>query len=207
MKLSLSGGRSLDVTEKTTPDGVVFECLLPSGGAHVRITRVPPLMVTNAIAMDQRFEGIPIPSKKVEGIGEKWLPVRPGQPEYSEWEKQQRATEKLRGEAENVLIFCFGIVGWKLKGEKSWSADPPDGWKLPPRMEILGVKSRASEHGSNGRRADYIQYIVLTTNSDLEAAQMLMYGYDAPILSAEVNAVRDLFRDEESGSEDTAIAG
>jgi len=200
-RIELSSG-VVEVTPVSLPDGsAAKELELPSGTARVRVAHVPPMMVTDIIRGRADLSDIPKPMVKVGGIGDKWVHVRPGQKEYHDWEAAQDERDKLRGEAQDDMMWNYAVVEWMLPGSDKWVDEPPKGWKLSKRATRLGAKARS---GVNGRRVDYLRCALAVTNSDVEAIQFVMYGMTSSILKAEADAVAKIFQDHEDESGDPA---
>ena len=199
-RTELSGGVIVEMTPVNLPDGgTAKEFDLPSGSARVKIAHVPPMMVTDIVRGRVDLGDIPKPMVEVKGIGDKWVNVRPGQKEYHDWEAAQDKRDKLRGEAQDDMMWNYAVVEWKLPGDDKWMDEPPKGWKLPARAVRLGAKARS---GVNGKRVDYLRCMLAVTNSDVEAIQFVMYGMTSSVLKAEVDAVAKIFQDYEDETGD-----
>jgi len=191
-RVLLSNGSIVEMESVRLPDGeMVKEFDLPSGAARVRVAHVPPYMVANAIGNRPDLADAPQPLVEVKGIGEKWLPVRKGQPGYDEWRREQDEREKARGAAQDDIYWDYGVAEWKLPDGEKWKHEPPSGWSLSKRMERMGVTPRTGD----GRRIDYIRYVLAVTNLDVEIVQDVMFGVTRPITEGEVDAVSRLFQD------------
>lgn len=201
-RITLSNGTVIETVSVKLPDGAVAkEFELPSGNVRVRVLPVPPMLISDVVGGREELADPPIPKVKVGGVTEKWLPARPGQEEYAEWETEMLRREKLRDEAWNDAWWGYGMAEWSLGGE--WVDEPPEGWKLPARVKRLGIKPKT---GNDGRRLDYIRYVLLPTNADVEACQIAMSGMTSPILSEEVATIAKLFRGQEGQEDDTEPA-
>lgn len=200
-RVLLSNGSIVEMESVRLPDGeMVKEFDLPSGTARVRVAHVPPYMVTNAIGNRPDLADVPQPLVKVEGIGEKWLPVRKGQPGYDEWRREQDEREKARSAAQDDIYWSYGIAEWKLPDEEEWRYDPPSSWALSKRMKRIGVAPRIGDE----RRIDYVRYVLAVTNLDVEIIQDVMFGVTRPITESEVDAVSRLFQDNPDETADPA---
>lgn len=200
--ITLSTKAVVETTDVKLPDGsMAKEFALPSGGVRVRILPVPPFLIVDALAQRADLVMPDIPVLKIEGIGEKWVPARQGQPEYIKWRRACDEIEKLRDEAYDDLTWDYGVAEWELDGK--WADEPPKGWKFLERWKKLGRKPR---QGAAGRRVDYIRYAVLQSNENIEACQLAMYSKNAPVQSEEAAIVEKLFRGEEGGETDTGRA-
>jgi len=199
--ITLTSGTVVETVSVKLPDGsLADEFELPSGRARVRVLPVPPMLISDTMSSRVDLDDPTIPKVKIEGIGEKWAPVRPGQEAYDEWEKECLAQERRRNAAHSDTTWSYGMAEWNF-GE-AWEDEPPKGWKFPARIKRLGHKPRS---GDSGKRLDFILYTLLASNDDTEACQMVMYSMTNPLRNAEVDAIASLFRGEE-GREDSSPA-
>lgn len=191
--ITLMNGTSIPVTDVVLPDGsTAKELTLPSGSAVVRVRSVPPMLAPEILDERPELADPPLPMVKVEGgqgIPDKMMPARPGEPEYEEYVQERQRREKLRETLQSDLFWDYGVVSWAALGEE-WISDPPKEWKFPTFLSDYGKKPRK---GKRGRRIDYIKYSLITHAQDMEAVQMVMYGMSRPLTREEVDAAADMF--------------
>jgi hypothetical protein len=202
-KITLSNRTIVEMESVELPDGsVAKEFELPSGTARVRILEVSPMLISDTMRDRPDLVVPSIPKVEAKGVGgTKWLTAREGQEEYAAWEKERDRIDDLRGRVHDEMTWNFGVAEWKRPADaKEWMDEPPESWKFPARMKRLGKKPR---RGADGRRLDYIRYVLTSTASNMEAIQMAMYGWTAPLIDQEVAAIAELFRGEEGREDDS----
>jgi hypothetical protein len=193
--ITLMDQTSIPVQDVPLPDGsIAKEFLLPSGSAVVRVRSVPPMMGPEILDQDPDLAEPPLPMVKVEGgqgIPDKMLPARPGEPEYEAYLQERKRREKLYEARQSDLTWDYGIVAWRRPPEsEEWGEDPPKGWKFPAFLTEYGRKPRP---GKRGRRVDFVKYVLIVAARDMEAVQMVMYGMSKPLTREEVDAAAGLF--------------
>lgn len=200
--IKLTNKAVVETASVELPDGsIAQEFALPSGTARVRVVSVPPMLISETLAGMPELADPPLPMVRSEGKFPKSLPAREGQEEWNEWALERERIKKLRDEFHSDKTWNFGVVEWKRPMDaEEWVSEPPKAWKFPERMKTLGKKPR---EGKEGRRVDYIKYVLVAAAVDMEAVQMAMFSMTEPIQPGEVQAISDLFLGEEGRETDS----
>ena len=156
---------------------------------------MPQMLIAETLAEMPELADPQLPTIRTEGKFPKSLPAREGQEEWNEWAKERDRIAALRDQAHSDKTWNLGVAEWKRPADvKEWRSEPPGDWKFPERFKALGRKPRP---GKEGRRIDYVKYVLMGATVDIEAVQMAMYSMTEPLRREETQAVADLFRGQE----------
>lgn len=179
-------------------------------GAVIRWRPVPPYAIAQAWSS---LRDPPPPTQEIESAAGHTEKVRVDEdsPEFDRYVQQLGEVRQLRAQRMQDLTLDYGIVDWlppppdgvlgvivkalRTLGIKRWRDEPPQGWKIPERLERYGVGEYID------RRLTYIHVELLQTRADLQRvyAHIGPRGAAGALENEEVEAAEASFREAVGG--------
>lgn len=162
-----------------------------TNGAVLRCRAVPPYAQA---AVRTQLPSPPYPKVTVKSAagGEEEHHALPGTQEYEDYRKAQDRYRMELGAALAEFNLNYGVIDWHLPGEDgetAWHEMPPNGWEVPTAMKLYGIETSQSPAG---RRAQFIQYELITTDMDSELVDAVLMPAQ-PLTKKEILAALDPF--------------